>query len=42
MVDFIVDPGWRPLADVTRNCVVEIDGFIKERGTTGPAPAGAA
>jgi hypothetical protein len=35
MVDFIVNPGWRPLAGA-RDCVVEVDGYVKERGTTGP------
>jgi len=37
MVDFIVDPGWRPLAGAARNCVVEVAGFVKERRTTGLA-----
>lgn len=35
MVDFIVSPGWRPLA-VAPDCVVEVDGYVKERATTGP------
>jgi len=34
MVDFIVNPGWRPLAGA-RDCVVEVDAHIKERGSTG-------
>ncbi len=38
MVDFIVNPGWRPLSGA-RDCVVEVEGYVKERGTTGPAPA---
>jgi DNA-binding LacI/PurR family transcriptional regulator len=38
MVDFIVNPGWRPLAGGTRDCVVEVNGYVKERGTSGPAP----
>lgn len=37
MVDFIVNPGWRPLSGDTRECVVEVDGYVKERGTTGVA-----
>jgi DNA-binding LacI/PurR family transcriptional regulator len=38
MVDFIVNPGWHPLSGGVRDCVVEVDGYVKERGTTGLAP----
>ncbi|MBD3241985.1 MAG: GntR family transcriptional regulator [Chitinivibrionales bacterium] len=40
MVDFIVNPGWRPLSHGARECVVEVNGYVKERGTSGPAHRG--
>jgi DNA-binding LacI/PurR family transcriptional regulator len=35
-LDFVVDPRWAALADVARDGVVEVSGFVKERSTTGP------